>query len=108
MDTAYGRRRIRRIGNCEYAFTCEDLALIRRISFPGYGVLVNEMKMMSSELNLFDGTLAVQCAEYLKQLSQAEVLRMLELRRTIAVVHIQVQKKIDFLTVLRWDRIDDD
>ncbi|GJT55335.1 retrovirus-related pol polyprotein from transposon TNT 1-94 [Tanacetum coccineum] len=32
MDTAYGRRWIRRIGNCEYAFSCEDLALIRRIS----------------------------------------------------------------------------
>ncbi|GJY56399.1 hypothetical protein Tco_0455514 [Tanacetum coccineum] len=40
MDTTYGRRWIRRIGNCEYAFSCEDLALIRRISFPGYGVLV--------------------------------------------------------------------
>ncbi|GJS99174.1 hypothetical protein Tco_0820344 [Tanacetum coccineum] len=40
MDTAYGRRWIHRIGNCEYAFTCEDLALIRRISFPGYGVLI--------------------------------------------------------------------
>nr|GEW59798.1 hypothetical protein [Tanacetum cinerariifolium] len=34
------RRWIRRIGNYEYAFSCEDLALIRRISFPGYGVLV--------------------------------------------------------------------
>ncbi|GJR83645.1 probable magnesium transporter NIPA8 [Tanacetum coccineum] len=40
MDTAYVRRWIRRIGNCEHAFTCEDLALIRNISFPGYGVLV--------------------------------------------------------------------
>ncbi|GJU92259.1 putative reverse transcriptase domain-containing protein [Tanacetum coccineum] len=40
MDTAYGRRWIRRIGNYEYAFTCEDLALIRRISFSGYGVLI--------------------------------------------------------------------
>ncbi|GJY92961.1 DNA-directed DNA polymerase [Tanacetum coccineum] len=39
MDTAYGRRWIRRIGKCEYAFSCEDLALIRLISFPGYGVL---------------------------------------------------------------------
>nr|GEV59694.1 reverse transcriptase domain, reverse transcriptase zinc-binding domain protein [Tanacetum cinerariifolium] len=35
MYTAYGGRWIRRIGNCEYAFSCEDLALIRRISFPG-------------------------------------------------------------------------
>ncbi|GKE31820.1 hypothetical protein Tco_1451142, partial [Tanacetum coccineum] len=33
-------RCICRIGNCEYEFSCEDLALIRRISFPGYGVLV--------------------------------------------------------------------
>ncbi|GJW34102.1 hypothetical protein Tco_0054134 [Tanacetum coccineum] len=63
---------------------------------------VNEMKMLSSELNLFGGPLAVQCAEYLKQLSQIEVLRMLELRRMIAEVHIQVHKKIDFLTVLRF------
>ncbi|GJS22394.1 hypothetical protein Tco_0451026 [Tanacetum coccineum] len=44
MDTAYGRRGIRRIGNCEYAFSCEDLALIRRISFPGYGVLYHSNK----------------------------------------------------------------
>ncbi|GJX62914.1 putative ribonuclease H-like domain-containing protein [Tanacetum coccineum] len=40
MDMAYGRRWIWRIGNCEYAFSCVDLALIRRISFPGYSVLV--------------------------------------------------------------------
>ncbi|GJS49505.1 hypothetical protein Tco_0599626 [Tanacetum coccineum] len=40
MDTAYGRRCICRIGKCEYAFSCDDLALIRRISFPGYGVLI--------------------------------------------------------------------
>ncbi|GJT88433.1 hypothetical protein Tco_1070150 [Tanacetum coccineum] len=40
MDTAYGRRWICRIWNCEYAFSCEDLALIRRISFPGYDVLI--------------------------------------------------------------------
>nr|GEW58195.1 hypothetical protein [Tanacetum cinerariifolium] len=33
---------IRRIGNYEYAFSCEDLALIRRISFPVYGVLYTE------------------------------------------------------------------
>ncbi|GJS67138.1 hypothetical protein Tco_0681702 [Tanacetum coccineum] len=44
MDTAYGRRWIRRIKNCEYAFSCEDLALIRRISFPGYDVLVPSYK----------------------------------------------------------------
>ncbi|GKD98587.1 hypothetical protein Tco_1382484 [Tanacetum coccineum] len=42
MDTVYGRRWIRRIGNCEDAFSCEDLALIRRISFLGYGILVRK------------------------------------------------------------------
>ncbi|GKB20898.1 hypothetical protein Tco_0854821 [Tanacetum coccineum] len=63
---------------------------------------VNKMRRLSSELNLFGGLLAVQCAEYLKQLSKIEVLRMLELRKTIAKVHIQVHKKIDFLTVLMF------
>nr|GEZ99788.1 hypothetical protein [Tanacetum cinerariifolium] len=33
LDTAYGRRVIRRIGNYLYAFSSEELALIRRISF---------------------------------------------------------------------------
>ncbi|GKC55758.1 hypothetical protein Tco_1083356 [Tanacetum coccineum] len=36
LDTAYGRRVIRRIGNCLYAFSSEELELIRRISFCGY------------------------------------------------------------------------
>ncbi|GKA59602.1 hypothetical protein Tco_0758915 [Tanacetum coccineum] len=62
---------------------------------------VNEIKMLTSELNLFGGPVAVQCAEYLKQLSKSEVL-MLELRKTIAEVHIQVHKKIDFLTDLMF------
>ncbi|GJQ90623.1 hypothetical protein Tco_0001762 [Tanacetum coccineum] len=39
LDTAYGKRVIRRIGNCLYAFSCEELALIHRISFVGYGIL---------------------------------------------------------------------
>ncbi|GJX98581.1 hypothetical protein Tco_0355600 [Tanacetum coccineum] len=39
---AYGRRWIRCIGNCKYAFSCEDLALIRRIPFLGYDVLESE------------------------------------------------------------------
>nr|GEV13939.1 nucleotide-binding alpha-beta plait domain-containing protein [Tanacetum cinerariifolium] len=45
---------------------------------------VNEIKILSSELNLFGGPLAVQCAKYLKQLSKSEVLTMLKLRKTIA------------------------
>ncbi|GJT39362.1 hypothetical protein Tco_0939227 [Tanacetum coccineum] len=63
---------------------------------------VNKMRMLSSELNLFGGPLGVQYAEYLKQLSKSEVLRMLELRKTIEEVHIQVHKKIDFLTILMF------
>nr|GEX19422.1 hypothetical protein [Tanacetum cinerariifolium] len=63
---------------------------------------VNEIKMLSSELNLFGGPLAVQYAEYLKKFSKIEVLRMLELRKTIAEVHIQVHKTIDFLIVLMF------
>ncbi|GKC39395.1 hypothetical protein Tco_1051779 [Tanacetum coccineum] len=54
---------------------------------------VNEIKMLSSKLNLFRGPLAVQCVEYLKQLSKSEVLKMLELRKMIAEVHIQVYKR---------------
>nr|GEV73338.1 hypothetical protein [Tanacetum cinerariifolium] len=41
MDTAYDRREIRHIRNCLYAFSCEELALICHISFPGYDVLEN-------------------------------------------------------------------
>ncbi|GKF13223.1 hypothetical protein Tco_0054685 [Tanacetum coccineum] len=44
MDTAYSRRWICHIGNCEYSFSCEDLALICCISFPGYGVLGKKTK----------------------------------------------------------------
>ncbi|GJS10088.1 putative reverse transcriptase domain-containing protein [Tanacetum coccineum] len=47
MDTAYGRRVIRRIRNCLYAFSCEELALIRRMPylFSGYGVLVSLLEL---------------------------------------------------------------
>ncbi|GKD67305.1 retrovirus-related pol polyprotein from transposon TNT 1-94 [Tanacetum coccineum] len=42
LDTTYGRRVIRRIGNWLYAFSCEELALIRRISLCGYDILDND------------------------------------------------------------------
>nr|GEW56664.1 hypothetical protein [Tanacetum cinerariifolium] len=48
MDMAYDRRGIRRIGNCLYAFSYKELALIHRISFPGYGVLVRIGEVESS------------------------------------------------------------
>ncbi|GKD63967.1 hypothetical protein Tco_1306075 [Tanacetum coccineum] len=37
-------------------------------------IRVNELRMLSSKLNMFGGLLAVKCAEFLKQLSQTEVL----------------------------------
>ncbi|GKA77088.1 hypothetical protein Tco_0783549 [Tanacetum coccineum] len=58
--------------------------------------------LLTTELNAFGGSLAVQCAEFLKQFSQNKVLKMLELRKMIAEVHRQVHRKIDFLTVLRF------
>ncbi|GJZ77782.1 hypothetical protein Tco_0642454 [Tanacetum coccineum] len=62
---------------------------------------VNEHRLLIAELNVFGGPLALQCAEFFKQLSQTEVLKMLEIRKSIAEVHMQVHKKIDFLTVMR-------
>ncbi|GJY82189.1 hypothetical protein Tco_0494940 [Tanacetum coccineum] len=53
-------------------------------------IRVNELRMLSSELNVFGGPLAVQCAEFLKQLSQTDVLRMLLLRKKIAEVPMQM------------------
>ncbi|GJV69815.1 hypothetical protein Tco_1485324 [Tanacetum coccineum] len=38
LYTAYGSKRIRRIGNWSNAFSCEELAPIRRIFLVGYGV----------------------------------------------------------------------
>ncbi|GKF16166.1 hypothetical protein Tco_0061084, partial [Tanacetum coccineum] len=60
----------------------------------------NEHKLLIAELNVFGGPLALQCAEFLTQLSQTEVLKMLEIRKSITEVRMQVHKKIDFLTVM--------
>nr|GEU38283.1 hypothetical protein [Tanacetum cinerariifolium] len=57
---------------------------------------VNEHKLLIAELNVFGGPLALQCAEFFKKLSQTEVLKKLEIRKSIAEVHMQVHKKIDF------------
>ncbi|GJR16845.1 hypothetical protein Tco_0965372 [Tanacetum coccineum] len=51
-------------------------------------IRVNELRLLTSELNVSGGPLAVQCAEFLKQLSQKEAPRMLELRKMIAKVHL--------------------
>ncbi|GJV93581.1 hypothetical protein Tco_1541394 [Tanacetum coccineum] len=63
---------------------------------------VYEHRLLIAELNVFGAPLALQCAEFLKQLSQTKVLKMLEIRKTIAELHIQVHKKIYFLTVMRF------
>nr|GEZ60453.1 hypothetical protein [Tanacetum cinerariifolium] len=62
---------------------------------------VNEHSLLIVKLNVFGGLLALQCAEFFKQLSQTKVLKMLEIRKSIAEVHMKVHKKIDFLTVMR-------
>ncbi|GJZ19615.1 hypothetical protein Tco_0556205 [Tanacetum coccineum] len=65
---------------------------------------VNEHRLLIAELNVFGGPLALQCAEFFKQLLQTEVLKMLEISKSIAEVH----KKIDFLIVMRsWRCIHD-
>ncbi|GJR80745.1 hypothetical protein Tco_0151530 [Tanacetum coccineum] len=61
---------------------------------------VNEHKLLIAELNVFGGLLALQCAKFFKQLSQTEMLKMLEIRKSIAEVHMQVHKKIDFIIVM--------
>ncbi|GJT76884.1 hypothetical protein Tco_1043609 [Tanacetum coccineum] len=48
LNTPYCLLKIHRIGNCEYAFTCEELALIRRIFFSGIpAVMVRNGEMGS-------------------------------------------------------------
>ncbi|GJZ98428.1 hypothetical protein Tco_0670881 [Tanacetum coccineum] len=81
----------------------EDLHFAARLShlWDVFYSLVNEHSLLIAELNVFGGPLALQCVEFFKQLSQTEVLKMLEIRKSIAEVHMQVHKKIDFLTVMR-------
>ncbi|GJU39336.1 hypothetical protein Tco_1192293 [Tanacetum coccineum] len=49
---------------------------------------VNEHRLLIAELNVFGGPLALQCAEFLTQLSQTEVLKMLEIRKSIAEIRM--------------------
>ncbi|GKB92252.1 hypothetical protein Tco_0964524, partial [Tanacetum coccineum] len=51
---------------------------------------VNEHRILIAELNVFGGSLALQCAQFFKQLSQTKVLKMLEIRKLMAKVHMQV------------------
>ncbi|GJV73330.1 hypothetical protein Tco_1493325 [Tanacetum coccineum] len=63
---------------------------------------VKEHGLLIAEINVFGGPLALQYAEFFTQLSQTEVLKMLAIRKSIAKVHMQVHKKIDFLTVMKF------
>ncbi|GJY35986.1 retrovirus-related pol polyprotein from transposon TNT 1-94 [Tanacetum coccineum] len=45
---------------------------------------VNKHRLLIVELNVFGGTLALQCVEFFTQLSQTEVLKMLKIRKSIA------------------------
>nr|GFA24484.1 hypothetical protein [Tanacetum cinerariifolium] len=47
---------------------------------------VNEHRLLIAELNVFGGPLALQCAEFFKQLSQTEVLKILEIRKSIGKI----------------------
>ncbi|GJW87208.1 hypothetical protein Tco_0162548 [Tanacetum coccineum] len=71
----------------KYWQVSRKIALVETIS------RVNELKLLTSELNAFGGPLAVQCAKFLKQLSQKEVLRMLDLRKMIAEMGLMIVYK---------------
>ncbi|GKD73684.1 putative reverse transcriptase domain-containing protein, partial [Tanacetum coccineum] len=63
LDTAYGRSWIRRIRNWSYAFSCEDLALIRRISFldTAYWSEIGYLQMIPAAQNeAFDESAGLQ------------------------------------------------
>ncbi|GJZ74204.1 hypothetical protein Tco_0638350 [Tanacetum coccineum] len=49
---------------------------------------VNEHRLLIAKLNVFDGPLALQCAEFFTQLSQTEVLKMLEIRKSISEIRM--------------------
>ncbi|GJW76680.1 hypothetical protein Tco_0138362 [Tanacetum coccineum] len=83
----------------------QELAVMKNSNHLTDAIRIHEHRLLIAELNVFVGPLALQCAKFLKQLSQTEVLKMLEIRKTIAEVHIQVHKKIDFLTVMRFYRL---
>ncbi|GJS40880.1 hypothetical protein Tco_0565923 [Tanacetum coccineum] len=61
---------------CEYAFSCEDLALIRRICFPGYGVL-DGLSAMGTRLGksiMFDTYTSSMCMRSWGRLNYAHAL----------------------------------
>nr|GEZ25351.1 hypothetical protein [Tanacetum cinerariifolium] len=48
-------------------------------------------QLLIAELNVFSGPLALYCVEFSTQLSQIEVLKMLEIRKSIAEVNMQIR-----------------
>ncbi|GJW92646.1 retrovirus-related pol polyprotein from transposon TNT 1-94, partial [Tanacetum coccineum] len=49
---------------------------------------VNEHKLLIAELNVFGGPLALQCATFLMQLSQIELLKILEIMKSITEIRM--------------------
>ncbi|GJS46840.1 hypothetical protein Tco_0596961 [Tanacetum coccineum] len=62
---------------------------------------VNDHKLFIVELQYLGGVLALKCVDFPKQMGQNDVLKLLEVTKIIANVHLQVHRKIDFLTVKR-------
>ncbi|GKB55210.1 hypothetical protein Tco_0905963 [Tanacetum coccineum] len=52
---------------------------------------VNEDRLLIAELNVFSGPLALQCVECFKKLSQTEVLKMFEIRKSTAEAHMKIR-----------------
>ncbi|GJW86643.1 hypothetical protein Tco_0161983 [Tanacetum coccineum] len=68
----------------------KELAAVGNSNNLTNAIRVNELRLLTSELIVFGGPLAVQCVEFLKQLSQKVVIRMLELRKMIAEMRMMI------------------
>ncbi|GKE59054.1 hypothetical protein Tco_1498239 [Tanacetum coccineum] len=58
----------------------QELAATENFNNLTDAISIQEHKLLIAELNVFGGPLALQCAEFLKQLSQTKVVKMLEVQ----------------------------
>ncbi|GJU92017.1 zf-CCHC domain-containing protein [Tanacetum coccineum] len=72
MDTTYGSKGIRRIGNWSNALSCEVQALIRFISFAGYGVHQKTSQDKKEQSRFFPPTLFDRLLREIRAFSQHE------------------------------------
>ncbi|GKD28583.1 hypothetical protein Tco_1239361 [Tanacetum coccineum] len=66
----------------------QELAVAQNSNNLTDAIRVNEDRLLIAEINVFNGPLALQCAEFFKQLSQTEVLKMLEIRKSTAEIRM--------------------